>query len=296
MKKYTNPEDFRKSLEQKLRNISSNLNQDLERIRRKVAFERFLARLFSSNIHSWLLKGGYAMELRFDIARATKDLDLMISDFKQFINDKENKNLLIALREDSSIDLDDFFDFIVNEPKRELEQPIYGGARFLIESSIGGRTFVKFNLDVGIGDISIKPIENRRSIGWLKELGFSPVTYKLINVEQQFAEKIHAYTLPRKNTNSRVKDVIDILLLIESDLLDKKLLAKSILKVFHRRKTHNIPDNLEIFPKEWKNSFEDLIKNGQIKYAYNQAFQLINEFYIKAIKYLDQEDFKIYQR
>ena len=52
MKKYKNPEDFRKSLEQKLRNVSSKLNQDLERIRRKVAFERFLARFFSSNTHS----------------------------------------------------------------------------------------------------------------------------------------------------------------------------------------------------------------------------------------------------
>ena len=61
MKNYKTPEDFRKSLEQKLKNISLKLNQDLERIRRKVAFERFLARLFTCNTHSWLLKGGYAM-------------------------------------------------------------------------------------------------------------------------------------------------------------------------------------------------------------------------------------------
>jgi len=175
MKKYKNPEDFRKSLEQKLRNIAFRLNQDLERIRRKVTFERFLARLFFSNSYSWLLKGGYAMELRFDIARATKDIDLMMCDFKKFINDKKNKNLLVALREDSSIDLGDYFEFIVNEPKRELQQPIYGGARFLVDSSIGGRRFVKFNLDVGIGDISIEPIESKKSIGWLKELGFLPI-------------------------------------------------------------------------------------------------------------------------
>jgi len=284
MKKYKNPEDFRKSLEQKLRNVSSKLNQDLERIRRQVAFERFLARLFSSNTHSWLLKGGYAMELRFDIARATKDLDLMISDFKQFINDEENKTLLLALREDSSLDLEDFFQFIVSEPKRELEQPIYGGARFLVESSIGGRRFVKFNLDVGLGDVAIKPIENRKSIGWLEDLGFPSITYKLINVEQQFAEKIHAYTLPRNTINSRVKDVIDILLLIESDLVDKKLLAESISKVFFRRKTHNIPDNLNVFPEDWKSSFNDLVKKCEIKYSYNQAFQLINEYYKKIIK------------
>ena len=286
MKKYKNPEDFRKSLEQKLRNISSNLNQDLERIRRKVAFERFLARLFSNNSHPWLLKGGYAMELRFNIARATKDIDLMLYDFKQFIKDEENQNLLIALREDSSVDLKDYFEFFISEPKRELEQPIYGGARFLVDSLIGGRKFVKFNLDVGLGDISIEPIENRKSIGWLKELGFPPIEYKLINVEQQFAEKIHAYTLPRENKNSRVKDVVDILLLMESDLLDKNLLAKSISKVFIRRKTHNIPDNLEIFPSEWKTSFNNLIKNCEIKIDFDQAYQLINKYYKKTIQLL----------
>ena len=38
----------------------------------------------------------------------------MISDFKQFINDEENKTLLLALREDSSLELEDFFQFIVS--------------------------------------------------------------------------------------------------------------------------------------------------------------------------------------
>ncbi|MBN2478771.1 MAG: nucleotidyl transferase AbiEii/AbiGii toxin family protein [Parachlamydiales bacterium] len=90
MRKYKNHEDFRKSLEQKLRNVSSRLNQDLERIRRKFAFERFLARLFSSKVHSWLLKGGYAMELRFDIARATKDLDFAVHGISNNLNKIEN--------------------------------------------------------------------------------------------------------------------------------------------------------------------------------------------------------------
>jgi hypothetical protein len=283
MKKYKNPEDFRKSLEQKLRNISSKLNQDLERTRRKVAFERFLARLFYKKSNTWLLKGGYAMELRFDIARATKDIDLMLSDFKQFIKDDENKSLLEVLREDSSIDLEDYFEFFISEPKSKLEQPIYEGARFLVDSSIGGRRFVRFNLDVGLGDISIKPIENRKSIGWLKELGFPPITYNLINVEQQFAEKIHAYTLPRENKNSRVKDVVDILLLIESDLIDKKLLAKSISQVFVRRKTHSVPDKLDLFPKEWKNAFDNLINNCEIRISFDEAYKLLNEYYKKII-------------
>jgi len=284
MKNYKTPEDFRKSLEQKLKNISSKLNQDLERIRRKVAFERFLARLFFNKSHFWLLKGGYAMELRFDIARATKDIDLMIYDFKKFIKDDENSQLLEVLREDASRDLKDYFEFFISEPKRKLEQPIYGGARFLVDSSIGGRRFVRFNLDVGIGDVSIEPIENRKSFGWLNEFGFSPITYKLINVEQQFAEKLHAYTLPRENKNSRVKDIIDILLLIDSDLIDKKLLAKSILKTFKRRNTHYVPNKLDLFPKEWKKSFDALSNSCGIHLTFDEAYNVLGEYYQKIIK------------
>jgi len=43
---------------------------------------------------------------------------------------------------------------------------------------------------------------------------------QLIAREQQFAEKIHAYTLPRSATNSRVKDLVDMALLISDSTLD----------------------------------------------------------------------------
>jgi hypothetical protein len=68
--------DFRKSLEARLKSIAEKTNQDLQRLRRKVAFERLLARIFYRNSDGFVLKGGYAMELRFSTARATKDVDL----------------------------------------------------------------------------------------------------------------------------------------------------------------------------------------------------------------------------
>ncbi|MEO7144903.1 MAG: nucleotidyl transferase AbiEii/AbiGii toxin family protein [Bryobacteraceae bacterium] len=51
---------------------------DLQRLRRQVAFDRFLARLFRGANTNWVLKGGYAMELRFQTARTTKDLDFTV--------------------------------------------------------------------------------------------------------------------------------------------------------------------------------------------------------------------------
>lgn len=61
--------DFRKSLEARLKACSARTGQDLQRLRRKVAFDRLLARIFQGNDKPrFLLKGGYAMELRLQKA------------------------------------------------------------------------------------------------------------------------------------------------------------------------------------------------------------------------------------
>ena len=82
---------FRQSLEERLNQTSRNQGIDLVRLRRRVAFERLLARLFTTPHLRWVLKGGYAIELRFqNLARATKDIDLSIPD--QNLTIPEGKN------------------------------------------------------------------------------------------------------------------------------------------------------------------------------------------------------------
>jgi len=79
---------FRHSLEERLNQISKNQGIDLLRLRRRVSFERLLARLFTNPHPQWVLKGGYAIELRFEnLARATRDIDLSIPDPIRMIPD-----------------------------------------------------------------------------------------------------------------------------------------------------------------------------------------------------------------
>jgi len=42
------------------------------------AFDRLLCRLFAKPNAPWLLKGGYALELRLKTARTTRDMDLAV--------------------------------------------------------------------------------------------------------------------------------------------------------------------------------------------------------------------------
>jgi hypothetical protein len=78
-KKYATAAAFRRALEDRLQDIARKEAVDLQRLRRQVAFDRLLTRLFQAGrppALPWVLKGGCAMELRIDAARTTKDIDL----------------------------------------------------------------------------------------------------------------------------------------------------------------------------------------------------------------------------
>ena len=54
---------------------------DLDRLRRRVVFERILARLATATGERWILKGGFALEVRLgDRARATRYLDVALGE------------------------------------------------------------------------------------------------------------------------------------------------------------------------------------------------------------------------
>src|SRR5437667_10647819 len=104
-KKYATAAAFRRALEDRLQVIAGKESVDLQRLRRQVAFDRLLARLFRAaqpRALPWVLKDGYAMELRIKAARTTKDIDLAMrsifsSGEKQ--DDKKNLAVLGKLRE-----------------------------------------------------------------------------------------------------------------------------------------------------------------------------------------------------
>ena len=80
-RQYATAGALRAALETRLLERSRRDDVDLQRLRRQVAFDRLLARMFDpahAARHGWVLKGGYALELRFRQARTTKDLDLTV--------------------------------------------------------------------------------------------------------------------------------------------------------------------------------------------------------------------------
>jgi Nucleotidyl transferase AbiEii toxin, Type IV TA system len=111
-------------------------------------------------------------------------------------------------------------------------------ARFPVEARLDGRIFVGFHLDVGIGDAVMEPLEVIEGRDWLGFAGIASPSLYMIPREQQFAEKLHAYTLPRRGAaNTRVRDLVDMVLLIQSGTLTNDKVAEAVRVTFERRRT-----------------------------------------------------------
>lgn len=145
----------RRALLAHLRQRATEQQVDPQRLQRLVAFDRFLARLFGGEQAHWIVKGGYALELRLHSkARTTKDIDLAVPHPRDLatIDPDPLEAVYELLQESTERDLSDHFTFRVGLPKQELEGPPYGSARFKVEARIGSEVFSTFQIDVSLGD------------------------------------------------------------------------------------------------------------------------------------------------
>jgi hypothetical protein len=264
---YDTPQAFRAALEARLRNVAQQQGTDLQRLQRRVAFERLLARLFAEDDPPWLLKGGYALELRLqDRARSTLDLDLSVPEPGRLMHPAfGGKGDLIAgqiherLQIVAECDLDDGFEFLIQLPKRASLPG--GGIRCTVEARLAGRAFARFHLDVGFGDAVLDPPEWVVGSDLLAFVGVPAARVALYPLAQQIAEKIHAYTFPWEDRdNTRVKDLVDLVLLVQSESLEPKRVRRALVATYETRGTHPLPAKLPAPPREWDEPYAALAK------------------------------------
>jgi hypothetical protein len=246
-------------LEGRLSATAKEQGLDLQRLRRQVAFDRMLCRLFRHADSPWLLKGGYAMELRIQSARTTRDIDLALRSLPEGAKDWDAVEMRELLIQASDVDLGDGFAFLIGEPTLDLDAAPYGGSRFPVDARMAGRQFVSFHVDVSAGDVLREPFELLEGRDWLGFAGISRVELPAISREEQFAEKLHAYTLPRAGRpNTRVKDLVDMLLLLDSGTIDPSRLVENIKATFRRRRTHEVPSALPPPLSIWEAPFGEM--------------------------------------
>ena len=281
-KTYATATAFRRALEDRLSTVTKAEGVDLQRIRRHVAFDRLLSRLFAGQNAPWVLKGGYALELKLATARTTKDIDLGLDQLPGSGGEWDERAvaLLAVLQEQAALDLGDFFTFLIGEPTLELDAAPYSGARYPVEALLDGRTFAKFHPMSSRATCSASPVEPVQPRDWLGFAGIAAPVFPSIAREEHFAQKIHAYTFPRTDRpNSRVKDLVDLVLLIESGRLDHERLKRDLADTFVHRATHPLPPALEPPPDFWRPTFEKMAAECGIASDIARQFESVRAFY-----------------
>jgi hypothetical protein len=240
------------ALERRLRDRSGGDGALLARDRKRIAFDRLLARLQAVADERWLLKGGFALDLRLATrARSTKDIDIEWR--------AEEAELIDTLLDAADHDPGDFFVFAI-ERAGTPEDRLGGSHRFRVSASLAGRPFETFLLDVGLRSEEPPDSEVLRTDDLLGFAGIAPVEVAAVPLEAQVAEKLHAYTrtYEGKRTSTRVKDLVDLALIAELASIDAVDLRRRVEAVFEVRGTHRRPAALPPPPTDWARPFRRL--------------------------------------
>lgn len=249
--RYTDAAAFRRALEDRLKAGAGGDGARIARERKRIAFDRLLARLVAVAPDQWLLKGGFALDVRLaDRARSTKDIDL---DWPAA--DEEVVDLLL---EAATHQVGDYFVFAIERTTTPADR-LGGSRRFRVDTALAGRPFETFLLDVG----DHEPVGSAESLTMPDVLGFAgiaPVHVPAISLAQQAAEKLHAYTRRYEGdrVSSRAKDLVDLVLIAELFPFGAGELRHAVEAIFTARGTHPRPVGLPRPPNEWAVPFRQL--------------------------------------
>ncbi len=258
--KYSSGAEFRRALEDRLRARSLATGMPLVRLRKMVAFDRFLARLVGMQPQEWVLKGGFLLQLRIgDRARTTKDIDLLAIAPRQDIR--------ASLQEAGALDKGDWFEFEVGVGS-EIPPVGFGGVRHSLRALLDGRTFERFHIDIGIDDPLVVPIEHLETPPLLEFAGIPSTTIPCYPIVQQIAEKVHAFSqIYSSGESTRVKDLVDILLMAGFGEISAQDLQMALKATFDVRKTHSLPATMPTPPRSWASSFRRMVGDVGLSYA-----------------------------
>lgn len=254
---YGTPTALRMALEQRLHSRSAATGVALDRLRRRVIFERAITRLQSSEPGRWVLKGGMALEVRLgDAARLTQDIDLGLRDD---VADAESlrQRVIDAISVDRA---GDGFMLTTGPPSRLTED---GGGqltwRLSVAAALAGKPFGGVKVDVSPRTHELTATDRLALPNSLDFAGITTPVIETVALPRHAAEKFHALLRDfGDRENTRVRDLVDLVILIERDLLRPPTVATAVLQVWSERDGAPPPVALPELPRSWPDRYEAL--------------------------------------
>jgi hypothetical protein len=252
--KYETASSFRAAIEDRLRpTYTQGQTRSISRQRKLMVFDRLLARLQTVAPDQWIVKGAIALDYRLGPrARATKDLDLAGQEDEQAATED--------LRAAQSLDLGDYFTFKIDRTGA-LDEMLEGAAiRYRVQAELAGRLFEIVTIDVGFADWLDLPHDRIKGPDFFGFAGIQPVEVLALPLEQHIAEKLHAYTrvYADDRQSSRVKDLVDLVLISSTAEFDADRLRHAIDRTFASRNTRSVPEFVPEPPESWASPYRKL--------------------------------------
>jgi predicted nucleotidyltransferase component of viral defense system len=252
--RYASAAAFRTALEVRLQAEQSD-GVGISRLRKRVVFERLLARLQAVEPDGWYLKGGFALELRLGgNARTTKDVDIDWT-----LGEEAATEVLLDA---AGHEMDDHFEFDVRRGESG-DDLAGGGQRWSVLATLAGREFERVAIDVGFGKPPVVEPDTVTSSHLLEFADIESVTVPALAVEQHLAEKLHAYSrvYGAGVPSSRVKDLVDMVVIARTTTIDVDRLRSAVASIFERRGKHDVPARLAEPPAQWARSWAALVEH-----------------------------------
>ena len=232
-------QDLAASVRARLLNIAKAEQTDFNAVLVRYALERFLYRLGqSAHADHFVLKGAMLFNLWYAMPhRPTRDVDLL------GFGASDLESIAQTFRQIVSVSAADGMVFdaasvVVDEIRKNAG---YAGARVLVNAELA-RARCKVQIDIGFGDaVTPGPVDAAYPVLLADFAAPQLRTYPVYTV---VAEKLHAMVLLGM-TNSRVKDYLDVWILVEREVLDATVLATAVAATFKRRSTA-VPTTLPI--------------------------------------------------
>lgn len=244
---YRTADALRDALEQRLRSDARANGVTLVRLRKRVVFERFLARLEAAAPDRWVLKGAVALDLRLGLrTRTTRDIDLGRTDDER----AATADLVMA----AALDLGDFFVFRTRRTPALDETAGFLAIRYTVTSDLAGRRFEQFPIDVAFAEPPLLEVERLQAPGALAFADVDPPQLPVVALEQHIAEKLHAYTATygaARHESTRSKDLVDLVLIAASASPDAGRLGQALRSTFERRTRQPLPTSVPRPPESW---------------------------------------------
>jgi hypothetical protein len=238
---YSSAAAFRTALRDRFAAIAkAETRYSLDELQRQFAYDRALARLFTSpDAVSWVLKGAGALLARLEQARHSKDIDVYYAEQSAAVSDAT-----AALRRALRRDLGDFFGFEVTRivPLQEEAK----GSRVHVRASLGAKTFAVFHVDVVVGTVMSGEPDEVAPLTPLHIDGLVRPPYRAFPLPDHVADKLAAIlgTHVRGESvtgSSRIKDLVDIALIAR---LKRSRVPRSGPRFLLGRRTETSPSQL----------------------------------------------------